>query len=130
MRIVSALRPRTAAVLYRRTKAGLSRIFAVGGLEVFAGGSSTVCEGRRRLAETCGAQAILDPCLGHRQPVRFGSTPAISAEPAFKSGAAARTGKPARGRCSCGDHPASLRGADSKRKIVIWRSRISRMAYA
>ena len=133
MRIVSILRPRTAAVLYRRTKADLSRIFAVGltrGFR-FCGRSSAVCEGAAALRRQVGHRQSLDPCLGHRQPVRFGGTPAISAEPAFKKRFRSAHRQSRRGslqlRRSFGE---SARGAIGKRKIVIWHSRISRMASA
>ena len=89
---------------------------------------SAVGEGGRSLAETGGAQAILDPGFGHRQPVGFGRAPTIAAQTAIENFAAAETSKLASGRFRCGGHAASLRVAAGKRKIVIWTSRISRMA--
>jgi hypothetical protein len=89
---------------------------------------SAIGEGGCSLAETGWAQAILEPGFGHRQPVRFGRAPTIAAQTAIENFAAAETGELASGRFRCSGHAVSLRGAVGKRKIVIWTSRISRMA--
>ena len=87
-------------------------------LAALLGLASALGERGRRLAQTSGAQAILDPGLGHRQPVGLGGAPAIGGEPAFERGAAAGTGNAGGGRGS-GVMRASLRAVESKGKIVI-----------
>ena len=73
-------------------------------------------EGIRRLTQTFGAQAILDPGFGHRQAVGFGRAPAFGRESAVERNPAAGAGYPARSGCR---HGASLRAVECQGKIVI-----------
>src|SRR6478736_8185967 len=73
----------------------------------------------RCLAQAGRAQTILARCLGHRQPIRFGSAPAIGRKPALEGRPATRAVYPAWRSSIRSRHARSLRGTGCKSKAAI-----------
>jgi len=84
-------------------------------------------EGVCRLTQTFGAQAILDPGLGHRQAVGLGRAPAFGRATAVERDATAGAGHPAGSKCR---HGTSLRAVECQGKIVIMAKTNPHMADA
>ena len=97
-------------------------------LAALLGGAPALGEGICRLTQTFGAQAVLDPGLGHGQAVGLGGAPAFSGEAAVEGGATSGTDDPAWRVCRC--HEGNLRPEGNEGKIVIKAKANPRMADA